>query len=82
MSATVHDGFADRPPVRTGVSIGDSLAGLHAAFGILAAVHREGEVIIEEHDDEGTRVRARLDEISQQLLSEFVVTGDASVEAP
>ncbi len=32
-------GFADRPPVRTGVSLGDSLAGLHAAFGTLTAVH-------------------------------------------
>ncbi|MEX1366335.1 MAG: CoA transferase, partial [Nannocystaceae bacterium] len=31
-------GFEDRPPVRTGVSIGDSLAGLHAAFATLAAV--------------------------------------------
>jgi formyl-CoA transferase len=32
-------GFPDRPPVRTGVSLGDSLAGLHAAFATLAAVH-------------------------------------------
>ncbi|MCA9649723.1 MAG: CoA transferase [Myxococcales bacterium] len=32
-------GFPERPPVRTGVSIGDSLAGLHAAFATLAAVH-------------------------------------------
>lgn len=32
-------GFPDRPPVRTGISIGDSLAGLHAAFATLAAVH-------------------------------------------
>lgn len=31
-------GFPDRPPVRTGVSLGDSLAGLHAAFATLAAV--------------------------------------------
>ena len=40
---------------------------------VLAAVHREGEVILEEHDDEGTRVRARLDEVAQNLLAEFVV---------
>ncbi|MCX4241072.1 CaiB/BaiF CoA transferase family protein [Paraliomyxa miuraensis] len=32
-------GFPDRPPVRTGASLGDSLAGLHAAFATLAAVH-------------------------------------------
>jgi formyl-CoA transferase len=32
-------GDPDRPPLRTGVSLGDSLAGLHAAFGALAAIH-------------------------------------------
>lgn len=37
-------GFADRPPVRTGISIGDSLAGMHAAFGCLAAVHERDVV--------------------------------------
>lgn len=35
-------GYPDRPPVRTGTSIGDTLAGIHAAFGALAAVyHRD-----------------------------------------
>lgn len=44
-------GYPDRPPVRTGLSIGDTLSGLHAAFGTLAAVyHRdvnggEGQVV-------------------------------------
>lgn len=43
-------GFADRPPVRTGVSLGDSLAGLHAAFATLAAVYErersgQGQVV-------------------------------------
>lgn len=32
-------GYPDRPPVRTGASLGDSLAGLHAAFGALTAVY-------------------------------------------
>jgi formyl-CoA transferase len=36
-------GFPDRPPVRTGVSLGDSLAGLHAAFATLAAVIERGQ---------------------------------------
>lgn len=31
-------GTTDLPPVRVGVSIGDSIAGLYAAFGILAAL--------------------------------------------
>jgi formyl-CoA transferase len=32
-------GEPGRPPVRAGVSLGDSLAGLHAAYGALAAIH-------------------------------------------
>ncbi|GCD91167.1 CaiB/BaiF CoA-transferase family protein [Nocardioides sp. LS1] len=31
-------GEADRPPSRTGVSIGDSIAGLYAAFGVVMAL--------------------------------------------
>jgi crotonobetainyl-CoA:carnitine CoA-transferase CaiB-like acyl-CoA transferase len=31
-------GASDLPPVRVGVSIGDSLAGLYAAFGVMAAL--------------------------------------------
>lgn len=35
-------GFADRPPVRTGISIGDSIAALYAVMGALMALrHRE-----------------------------------------
>lgn len=35
-------GDPDRPPVRTGTSLGDTLAGMHAAFGALTAVyHRD-----------------------------------------
>ncbi len=35
-------GYPDRPPVRAGISLGDTLAGMHAAFGALAAVyHRD-----------------------------------------
>ena len=35
-------GFPDRPPVKTGISIGDSIAALWAAFGALMALrHRE-----------------------------------------
>lgn len=33
-------GTSDLPPVRVGISIGDSLAGLYAAFGIVAALWR------------------------------------------
>jgi formyl-CoA transferase len=37
-------GEPGRPPVRAGISLGDSLAGLHAAYGVLAAIH-ERDVI-------------------------------------
>lgn len=33
------NGFPDRPPPRTGLSLGDSIAGLFAVQGILAALH-------------------------------------------
>ncbi|NUO51577.1 MAG: CoA transferase, partial [Polyangiaceae bacterium] len=32
-------GYPDRPPVRTGFSLGDTLAGLHGAIGALVALH-------------------------------------------
>ncbi len=36
------NGFADRPPVRPNISMGDTLAGLHAALGAtLALLARE-----------------------------------------
>ena len=35
-------GFPDRPPARANLSLGDSIAGLHAALGVLTAVyHRD-----------------------------------------
>ena len=40
---------------------------------LLAAVHREGEVLSTHHDDQGVRVRARLADASVGRLSEFVV---------
>jgi crotonobetainyl-CoA:carnitine CoA-transferase CaiB-like acyl-CoA transferase len=37
------NGFPDRPPVRPNLSLGDSLAGVHAALGILLALYeRDG----------------------------------------
>jgi crotonobetainyl-CoA:carnitine CoA-transferase CaiB-like acyl-CoA transferase len=37
-------GFPDRPPVRPNLSLGDSLAGLHAALGTLVAVYQRDVV--------------------------------------
>jgi GTP-binding protein HflX len=41
---------------------------------VLAAVHREGEVLVEEHDDDGTRLRARLDSVGAARFAEFLVS--------
>jgi GTP-binding protein HflX len=41
---------------------------------VLAAVHREGEVLVEEHDDDGTRLRARLDPVGAARFAEFLVS--------
>ena len=37
------NGFADRPPVRPNLSLGDSLAGLHAIIGVLLALVARGK---------------------------------------
>ena len=50
---------------------------------VLAAVHREGEVVSSAHEDAGVRVRARLDEPSAGRLVDFVVdAGHARSHAP
>jgi GTP-binding protein HflX len=40
---------------------------------VVAAVHREGEVLLEEHEDSGTRLRARLDPAGAARVREFLV---------
>jgi GTP-binding protein HflX len=40
---------------------------------VLAAVHREGEVLTEAHGPDSTRVRARLDEVGASRFREFLV---------
>ncbi len=40
---------------------------------LLAAVHREGEVLVESHEDAGTRVRARLDSAGAGRFREVLV---------
>jgi GTP-binding protein HflX len=42
---------------------------------VLAAVHREGEVLLEAHEADATRVRARLDDAAVSRFREFSVPG-------
>ncbi|MDG2113529.1 MAG: GTPase HflX [Actinomycetota bacterium] len=68
-------------------AIGDRLRSLtevvelhipYARGDVLASVHREGEVLVEMHEPEGTRVRARLDDVAQHLLADYVVGADVT----
>jgi formyl-CoA transferase len=66
-------GYPDRPPVRVGVSLGDSLAGLMGALGALAALHAR------RHTGRGQVVDASIYEsvlaITEALVPEWQVTG-------
>jgi GTP-binding protein HflX len=41
---------------------------------VVAALHRHGEILSEEHEPEATRVRARLDPADVERFAEFRVT--------
>ena len=59
-----------RPPA--GAVDGGRARGPYDRGDVLAAVHREGEVLVEQHEDGGTRVRARLDDAPRNRFPEFV----------
>lgn len=68
------NGFPDRPPVRPNLSMGDSLAGLHAAFGtLLSLLHRE------RHNAPGQLVDIAIYEsmynLMESVVPEYVATG-------
>jgi formyl-CoA transferase len=66
-------GEADRPPARAGISIGDSLTGLHAALGIMMALH------VRQHTGRGQVVDAALYEsvlaMMENTVTEYDLTG-------
>ena len=77
VSATTGGGVADLLDV-----LGDRLRALRpvAEFlvpfdrgDVLAAIHRDGEVVSEAHEDEGTRIRARLGPTRASAYQEFSV---------
>jgi GTPase len=41
---------------------------------VVAAVHREGDVLVEQHEDGATRLRARLDDAGEARFAEFLVS--------
>src|SRR5437764_255313 len=66
-------GEPDRPPARAGISIGDSLAAMHAVMGITMALHER------ERTGRGQVVDAALYEsvlaVMENLVTEFDLTG-------
>lgn len=67
------NGYPDRLPTRTGLSIGDTLAGIYTAFGILAALHQRS------HDGKGQVIDVGLTDAIlaaiEGVISEYSVTG-------
>lgn len=63
-------GYPDRPPVRVGLSIGDEVAGLYAAFGAIAALRARDRHGIGDHVD--VSLIESLFSLSEGLLPEFV----------
>ncbi len=68
-------GFPDRPPVRTGISIGDELAALHALIGILAALHRRSEDLEHKGDYVDVALTESVLSITEGLIPEYVNQG-------
>lgn len=66
-------GEPDRPPARAGISIGDSLAAIHALMGVLMAVHAR------ERSGRGQVVDASIYEsvltVMENMITEFSLTG-------
>lgn len=66
-------GEPDRAPARAGISVGDSLAGLHAALGVLMAIHARHRT------GKGQIVDAAIYEsvlsVMENLITEFALTG-------
>lgn len=67
-------GEPDRPPSRAGISIGDSLTGMHAAMGVMMAVHARHRT------GRGQLVDAALYEsvfaVMENLVTEYDLTGE------
>jgi formyl-CoA transferase len=66
-------GEPDRPPARAGISVGDSLAGLHAALGTMMALHAR------HRSGRGQIVDAAIYEsvlsVMENLITEYGLTG-------
>jgi formyl-CoA transferase/succinyl-CoA--D-citramalate CoA-transferase len=71
-------GYPDRPPTRVGISLGDSLAGLFAALGVVAALHaRGGEGGISGRGQEvDVAITDSVLAVMESVVSEYSATGE------
>ncbi len=69
---TLLETIADRVRSRSNVM---ELVVPYERGDVLAALHREGEVVQEIHEEGGTRVQARLDDVGASRFREFAVGG-------
>ncbi len=73
--AMATTGFGDRPPVMVSPGVGDSGSGLHAAIGILAALHKR------ERSGEGQMVEVSMQDSVVNLMRMFLTRTLATGEA-
>ena len=64
--AMATTGYGDRPPIMVSPGVGDSGSGLHAAIGILAALHRR------ERDGKGQMVEVSMQDSVVNLMRMFL----------
>ena len=69
-------GDPDRPPVRTGVSIGDSIAGIYAAFGtVMALFQRERTTVPLEHRIIDVALNESILAVMESLIPDYLAYG-------
>ena len=69
-------GDPDRPPVRVGVSIGDSIAGIYAAFGtVMALLHRSRAVVPLDHRVIDVALNEAVLSVMESLVPDYLAYG-------
>jgi succinyl-CoA--D-citramalate CoA-transferase len=68
-------GYPDRPPTRVGLSVGDSLAGLFAAFGIMNALYARDHGAQGQGQTIDTAITEGVLAFLESVISEYSVTG-------